>query len=255
MKENNVVSTNLEQKISLWQQLQSMVMEIENRNHSILNFNTVIPIILTVVAMLMNGEGKNTEEKFLALYILAPAMLLFAMFSGAFHNKYSAILRGYIAGLEETINQEIKENVFIWNTGYSELFHGNFFLTNDAVGILYFLVAVAVPVVCFSNLFRKTNNSVFVVFVLALYLAIYAAFLFIFVRDLLTNGRSKRYAKIYFYLHHAKDDQSWRQKFRPADIKKIEKAILKNKGENRNEREKSNRLSLYRQAVVEVLHR
>ena len=212
---------NIEHKIALWTQMQSIVFDIENRNHSILSFSTVIPVALTLATLALDRETGSLFCTQIWIYALIPAMLLFAMFSGAFHNKYSAILRGYLAGLEESINKDIDEEIFLWNKGYSELFHGKFFLSNDTIGCLYSLVAVIAPGYCFYNLFAQTNYYLLI----TAYLIIYVAFLFIFLYDLSSNGKSKYYAKIYFFLHHSVENDEWKANYREADIRLIEKII------------------------------
>lgn len=214
---------NIEHKITLWTQMQSIVFDIENRNHSILGFSTVIPVALTLATLVLDREDFSSHAAQLCIYALIPAMLLFAMFSGAFHNKYSAILRGYIAGLEESINKDIAEEAFLWNKGYSELFHGRFFLSNDSIGFLYSLVAVVAPSYCFYNLFAQTNYYLLT----AMYLLVYVVFLSIFLYDLSSNGKSKEYAKIYFFLHHSAEEDEWKVNYRQADIRLIEKVIKK----------------------------
>ena len=219
----NMVEYNIDKKIALWSQMQSIVFEIDSRNHNILGFGTVIPVALTLATLVLDGEQFSSHTAMICSYALIPATLLFAMFSGAFNNKYSAILRGYIAGLEESINKDITEEVFLWNKGYSELFHGRFFLTNDAIGILYSLIAIVAPVYCFYNLFVRTNFY----FLITVYLIVYAVFLVIFLYDLFSNSKSKEYAKIYFFLHHNVDDDNWKETFRQSDIRLIEKIIKK----------------------------
>lgn len=213
-------ANNLNHKIALWTQMQSFVVEIENRNHSILNFGSILSVAFTVASMAIDEKEYNMPAY---LYAIVPAIVLLVMFSATFHNKYSAILRGYIAGLEESINKDIREEVFLWNKGYNQLFHGRFFFTNDSIGALYSLVAFIAPGYCFYNLFTQTSADLYI----SAYLIIYIAFLLIFLYDLFTNGKSKKYAMIYFFLHQNVGDDDWKDKYRISDIRLIERIINK----------------------------
>lgn len=220
---------SIEYKISLWNQLQSMVVGIENRTHSMLSFGTIISTVLALVTLLFGAGNTNSDKLFMCAYALVPLILLFAMFLAAFNNKYSALIRGYLAGLEEHINEEIGEEVFIWNKGYSELCHGKFFVTNDSVGFLYGIIVVLLPGFCFYSLMLEFKHPILI----SVYFLVYGAFLLIFLYDLMTNGSAKKYAKIYFYLYN-NDNTKLYQEFSQSDVEKIHK-LLKNKLELREE--------------------
>lgn len=215
--------SNVEHKISLWSQMQSMVMNIEERNHKMLGLSTITPTVFTLIAS-MNGENGYINQFFLmCIYAIMPLILLYAVFSGAFNNKYSALVRGYLAGLEESINKELGEEIFIWNKGYSELFHKRFFLTNDLISILYGAIVIIVPVFCFYNLFIHFECDILII----IYVAVYVAFLSISLFDLLTNGKSKKYARIYYFLHNFEEDERYNE-FDVKDVNLI-KSVLKRK--------------------------
>lgn len=211
---------SIEYKISLWNQLQSMVVNTENRTHSMLSFGTIISTVLALVTLLFGTGNTNSDKLFTCAYALVPLILLLAMFLAAFNNKYSALMRGYLAGLEEHINEEIGEEIFIWNKGYSELCHGRYFLTNDSIGFLYGIIVILLPVFCFGSLLLKFKYPILI----GIYILVYVVFSLVFLRDLMTNGNAKKYAKIYFYLYN-NDDIKLHQEFPQSDIKKL----LKNK--------------------------
>lgn len=212
-------TTRLEQKVLLWKQMQSMVITIEERNHKMMSFGTVVPAIVTVLNILFE---KSTNEMYLNFYICTylaiPLIMLLVIYHITFNNKYSAIIRGYLAGLEESINKDLKETLFLYNKGYEELCHGKFFLTNDIVAVLYSFVMISIPAFCFYSLFEQTKQVVLI----ALYIAFYIGFLSVFLYDLFTNGKTKKYAKIYFCLHNGKMAEL-HNNFRRKDINLIEK--------------------------------
>lgn len=203
----------IEYKITLWTQMQTMVISIEERNHRMLGFGTVVPAVVALMAAVIGHEGYFNQELINCICIIMPLILLFATFSGAFNNKYSALIRGYLAGLEESINADLKEEVFIWNKGYSELFHKRFFPTNDIICWLYSIVTVTISILCFYDLFFYFNRLITIIYAL-----VYICFSAVFLFDLLTNGKTKKYAKIYFYLYNIRN----KEKYKEFDTKSVD---------------------------------
>lgn len=151
--------------------------------------------------------------------------MLFVIYLITFNNKYSAIIRGYLAGLEESINNDLKESIFLYNKGYHELCHGKFFLTNDIIALLYGFVVIAIPTFCFYSLMiNQIKNKILI----AIYIVCYIAFLSIFLYDLLTNGKTKKYAKIYFCLYN-KETITLDNSFQRKDIDLIKETIKNHK--------------------------
>lgn len=99
-------------KVELWKQVQQMVVEVEQRNFSEFLMGTVISWIITVIS----HDPEKSEG-----IIFVPLVMIFALFVVTFNNKTSAFLRGYLSGIEDEINVNIEEELFLWNKKYHHL--------------------------------------------------------------------------------------------------------------------------------------
>ena len=175
-----------------------MVVTIENRNFNVLGFGTLGTLAVTVLC------NYSTHELSKMLHIIMPLLILLGMYYATFNNKNSAIIRGYIAGIEENIGQYLGEDIFLWNRAYHQLFHNKYFPTNSFISVLYSIAIAIGSMYSFYNLFeyalRKQLSLIFVVF----YLVFFITFSSIFSYDLLTNSKTKQYARIYFHLINKK---------------------------------------------------
>lgn len=215
--------TRVEQKVLLWQQMQSMVMTIEERNHKMMSLGTIIPAIVTVLSALFENTNGVSRNFYICAYAVIPFIMLLVISLITFNNKYSAIIRGYLAGLEKNINRELRETVFLYNKGYNELCHKKFFITNDIMAILYGLVIIIVLAFCFYSLMMQTIYK----YLIIIYIGCYIGFLIVFIYDLSTNRKTKKYANIYFCLYNAKTI-NLNDNFDEKDINLIKTAIKNN---------------------------
>ncbi len=190
---------DLQHKIDLWKQMQQMVIDVENRNFNILSFGTITTAITTILSYYTD------KDIFQYINIAVPMFILLSFYFAAFNNKISAYIRGYLSGLEENINSDISEDIFLWNKGYSELFHKKYFPTNSYISVLYIIVAFTLSVFSFFKIYML-SSSVFWRVIWVLYVLTFTVFIWIFCYDLLTNTKSKQYARLYFHIknHHLK---------------------------------------------------
>lgn len=198
IKANKSSETGLNVKVALWTQIQQMVVTVEGRSFSVLSLGTLTGAVSSAISYYSDDETRQI------LVIIVPLIMLFGMFFASFNNKVSAILRGYLAGLEENITKELDETVFLWNQGYHQLHHGKYFLTNDSIGILYTIVLIVTAFYCFYNQFKYLGSTFISIILIGVYMILFVAFSFIFFFDLFSNSKSKQYARIYFHLHNNK---------------------------------------------------
>lgn len=61
--------------------MQAMVISIEERNHRMLGFITVVPAVVALMAAVIGHEGYFNQELINCICIIMPLILLFATFS------------------------------------------------------------------------------------------------------------------------------------------------------------------------------
>lgn len=208
------MNKNIEYKIALWEKLQSIVVENENRNTGSVSVVSIIATGITLCGVLWDNEIINV------IFYMFPLIICFCVFIYTFNNRVSALIRGYLADIEDVINEDINENIFIQNNSYSELYHIPYFITNDIVSVLYGLVISLISIVSFENMFKSFSGSRII---LVLYLIFYVVFLGICIYELLTNGKIKRIARAYFHYVHDQENDSDEIIFKVRDVKKIMK--------------------------------
>ena len=121
----------------------------------------------------------------------------------SFNNRTSAILRGYLSGIEDELNLDMQEEVFLWNKKYQHLRNKKYFRTNQLSFLLYFIIFSALDIYSFCKLFTLLNISCWVHIVLfVLYIVIVLFFSIAFAIDLATNGEIKILSRIYFHKHN-----------------------------------------------------
>lgn len=185
-------------KVELWKQVQQMVVEVEQRNFSEFLMGTVISWIITVIS----HDPEKSEG-----IIFVPLVMIFALFVVTFNNKTSAFLRGYLSGIEDEINVNIEEELFLWNKKYHHLRNYKYFMTNtlsfaqyavsSLVVIGYSFIKMTCMVLSEDCLPMKIVYGV----LLVLYLLFVIFFTVVFSKEQLNNGDSKIFARIYFHIH------------------------------------------------------
>lgn len=178
--------------VELWKQIQSMVQEVESRNYNLLSFSAIVATIGLILGLL--GEKSYSQSTY--VFLLIPAIALLGLFYGAYNCKVSAILRGYLAGIEDVLNSYIKKNLFIYNKGYSPLFRGIYFLTNSSIPVIFTVIILIIVGFCFYRSFQHFNESSHIY--LAVYAFVWCAIASIFASDLWSNSATKKRARLYF---------------------------------------------------------
>lgn len=184
-----------EAKIELWKQMQQMVMDVEGRNFSGFGFSSVVSVVTAIIA--------EYNEKFSYFVLVIPIIMIFGIFMISFNNRTSAILRGYLSGIEDELNLDMGEELFLWNKKYQHLRNKKYFRTNQLSFLLYFIIFAVLDIYSFCKLFTLLNISYWIHTVLfVLYIVIVLFFSIAFAIDLATNGEIKILSRIYFHKHN-----------------------------------------------------
>lgn len=162
-----------------------MVFEVEGRTFNVLG-------ISSVVAILTAGASSSVNPVLIGWAL--PVILVVSTMYCSFNAKVSAILRGYLAGIEEDLGKVNEGVSFMWNRGYMSLYHGKEFLTNDLIApILAAIAAIGTSV----SLYGLATSDVPLLVVLIYGILTFTCFV-CFGFDLLTNSRTKRRALNYY---------------------------------------------------------
>lgn len=188
------MDNKLEYKIRLWEQLQGIVIENESRNTGSISILTVVACASSLFVILSDDKLQLLS----IFYYMVPLLIMLCLFVYTFNNRVSAITRGYLAGLEDSINEDLGENIYIHNKGYKELYHIPYFIVNDIIAIVYLCVLIVATYICFKNIFMEQLIPMFLIMV---YFMIYIVFILICVYELQTNGEIKRISRIYFHTY------------------------------------------------------
>ena len=198
-------------KIELWKQMQQMVMDVEGRNFSGFGFSSVVSVVTAIIA--------EYNEKFSYFVLVIPIIMLLGIFMISFNNRTSAILRGYLSGIEDELNLDMEEEIFLWNKKYQHLRNKKYFRTNQLSFLLYFIMFGVLDIYSFCKLFTLLNISYWIHIVLfVLYLVIVLFFSIAFAIDLATNGEVKILSRIYFHRHNEMVDLEILKRTDPDDI-------------------------------------
>ena len=185
----------IEYLLNIHSTIQNMVNQTDERGIGATNIVAIIAIMGVLVA--------NLNSETTSIYcILFPIGVLTILSLYTYHNRVSAILRGYLAGIEDILATKIEKNIFIFNKGYVPLYHIPHFITNDIMGLLFVGVGVIGIIYSFYQMFSKSLISPFLII---MYIAICLIFGAIYLYELMTNGNIKNKARTYFHLAYNND--------------------------------------------------
>lgn len=179
---------NLQYKIALWTTLHNMIISLQNRNSQ-------MPTVVTTMVAAASVLG--SVEKYDVIFYFIPCIVTIFIFYFSFSLRSEAIISGYLAGLEEDINKDLGENVYMWHKNYRYFYDNKDFLTNNIISLGYLAFYIVITIYSFHQLFRIGN------FInILLYLIIYIVLNVAFIKDLLTNPKiSQKCRNNYFYMH------------------------------------------------------
>ena len=127
----------LREKIELWHSLQKQV--------NIAKRSTIgMGVIGAALVGISNSFGSG-ETRVVGVALLIPVVIMLMMFIIAYQNRVVAIKEGYLAYIEKRINEEIREDIYLWNTKiipefYKGALNRSLLFSTLAIffGILYF---------------------------------------------------------------------------------------------------------------------
>lgn len=189
----------IEYLLNIHSKIQDMVIKTEDRSIGATNIATIIAI-LSVFVTDLNGKSKEETNNIYCLFLPLGVLAVLSIY--IYHNRISAILRGYLAGVEDILSKKIGKNIFIYNRGYAVLFHFPNFITNDIMGFLFVSVGVLGIIYSFYQILLQ---SLLPISLIILYIIVCIFFGSVFTYEFITNGKIKDKSRTYFHLAYKND--------------------------------------------------
>ncbi|MCI8850790.1 MAG: hypothetical protein HFE82_04530 [Erysipelotrichaceae bacterium] len=194
------MNNNNEALIRLWQELNNF---LNNREDNSLK----AALALTTVASAFFFVNKESDLKII-LYYLAPLIMLLILAYISYLFRFVAILRGYLAALEEKINDNLEESVYLWSSSYVKIFVSNN-IPNALIMLCSILISVCAVVwltvnvrnggVQLNNIqvFENLGNDVINI-INIIYFSLLSIFLIIIIVSFLDNNYILKLSYKYF---------------------------------------------------------
>lgn len=224
----DIEKNTIDYYISLWENLNKASLDVDSRNMGILNIGSLVAVIALIIA------NKTTEIKIFDYVVyFIPGIIMVAFFFNAFNNKLTAILKGYLSGLEEIINSMIGKNVFLWNSRFIHIYRMPYFLSNNTAGIMFFIFAFFLVAISFYEMFMKKSQVNFNVNLYLLFLVLYLLFFIVFsisfTIDTFSNGKTRKIAHDYFIENYKNDKFELPEAISKETLKRIYNSYKKTK--------------------------
>lgn len=181
----------IEHLLNVLNKTQEISNSIDNRC-----FGTVsITVVLAIVVMLISDISGIIEYKDIFIFF-TPLAITISLSVYAYNYKMAAIVRGHLAGIEKMLNKELGKQIYVYNLGFQKLYKSPHFITNDVMGIMFFIICTCLIIVCFVYIFSNINlNYLWYKIVKYIYLFLSIAFDGIYIHDLANTNVTKEAAK------------------------------------------------------------
>lgn len=187
---------NIEYVIELWKEMSRIMTQIENRSSGIMNAMAVIGVGISIFSIAYEADAKQNLQIMEMIYYIAPIIVMLFLLTLGFDNRDAAILKGYLAGIEDLINCSLGKCIYQFNSLYPCLYSPKFFMTNNYLSVVYGSVVFFLSIVCFREIFLLNKLPIIIEL---LYFLIYLLNLLVTMKDLLTNPRIRKTARVYFH--------------------------------------------------------
>lgn len=109
------MNNNVDKKIELWKEINSYINNIEEKYSQ---FFSIFAAIFGVMITVLSSDWIKNESLSLRiiglLFITITVFLTISYF--AYNFRFVAVARMYAAKLEEKINEDLGENIYVWNS-------------------------------------------------------------------------------------------------------------------------------------------
>jgi len=161
-EEKYIISNYLKE----WEVLSQYIMDIDKMYS---NYITVFTALATVAVTILSSVTKESELRPLFYVIPLAYIVVFGFMSYQF--RITAILRGYLASIEDKVNDLLGVNVYMWNSSLTETYLAHRNVPNKSLMVPVIIFVLFSWGLCGIQTFSKEymlGNVLYWVLVLAL---------------------------------------------------------------------------------------
>lgn len=193
----NTQNKSLEYKIDLWKNLSDDLNKKKNNIDRVSNAFAIIAIIISAINAINYNADETIIKEILDVFIISlPLLILIFLFWFSLNFRVIAITQGYLAGLEDKINEQLEGRLYQLHSYYHWLYSRKYFPSNNFLFFFYCLIIGILSTISFYNMFEQKLISVFSEIC---YIIIYISFVVMLFFELNTNVKMRKIARAYFH--------------------------------------------------------
>lgn len=190
--------SNTSYKIELWKEMMALLSQIENRSSGSIIVTVIVGVVVSILEILNRivSDSNDFQQIINIIYIVLPCIILIALLAYSLDVRSAAIIKGYIAGIEDLINYELNEVVFQFCSYYPWMYATKYFPTNNLISRVFGIIVIILSGFCFTNIFKMDFIPLFIKLA---YLIIYIFIMIKIAHDVFTNPKIRKTARAYFH--------------------------------------------------------
>lgn len=187
--------TVLKQQIEEWRSLNDYLNKIDA------GYQTTFTVFISAFVLIANLISKENSAVSEYTLMLIPFAIITVLAFVCYQFRITAILRGHLAALEEKINEEIKENVHLWNSALVDTYMANNNAINQYMMIPMCVFLMSFAVICVGSFIKYSGEITF--FTIVYILVVSALSLLVFV-PFLNNEKVRK--EVYYLERNSKGE-------------------------------------------------
>ena len=144
--------TILKQQIEEWRSLNDYLNKID------VGYQTIFTVFISAFVLVANLISKENSVVSRYTLMLIPFAVITVLAFVCYQFRITAILRGHLAALEEKINEEIGENVHLWNSALVDTYMANNNMVNQFMMIPMCIFLIIFAVLCLGSFIQKSGG-------------------------------------------------------------------------------------------------
>lgn len=132
--ENSKEKEDISIYYGLWKDLNDYLNAREDNS-----LKAALALVTVAGAFFIVDDGNDLK---IILYYIAPLIMILILSYIAYLFRFVAILRGYLSGLEEKINDKLHEEAFMWNGPFVRVF-----ISNNVPNIIIMICSMGIAIV------------------------------------------------------------------------------------------------------------
>ena len=151
----------IDKSIEEWKALSQYIMDIDKSYSNYITIITAISSFTVALLEIINLKYCDSPNETLSyiFYIVPIAFIVVFGYMG-YQFRITAILRGHLASLEDKINKELGEDIFMWNSSLVEVYMAHNNVPNNTLMIPILIFVLGITTLCVMETF-KTGTLLF----------------------------------------------------------------------------------------------